>query len=207
MVHRLTEQGGILGETGTIHPVQRHVNPVGTGLRGGVAALGAHARNRLVEKVGRYRLLAQPLHQNEIAAHVLRLANLVIPPVAAPGLLLVPVGQHAVERGLQFGAAIIFAFREGVCLGHLHHAVDMLQRRPVGTVGGFVVDIGETAIGGQLRQIAFGIHVNTAQRCRNYFRQDAVGKDIKHRLFFLAGNRTAAGQMPHRPRLEKGRGN
>ena len=206
IVHGLAEQGGILGEAGTIHPVQRHVNPVGPILLGRVATLGAQTRNRLLEKVGRYRLLAQPLHQDEIAAHVLRFADFILIPVVAAGLLLVPVGQHAVERCLQLGTAIIFAIREGVCLGHLQHAGDVLQGRPVGAVGSLVVNVGETTVGGQLRQIALGIHVEVAQRGGDEFRQNAVGKHSINRLLvgLTAGN-GSRGKRTGRPMTRSGK--
>lgn len=116
-----------------VNPMQTDVCTVGTSPFGRVATLLAHTVEYGCLKLLRHLLLSRA-QQYESDAERLRFGYLVIPPVAAVGVDVLPMLQSFYYVFIESVLAIVLVLAVGVGSSQLLQTVQVLERWPVGEV-------------------------------------------------------------------------
>ena len=117
----------------TVNPMEADVGTVGTSPLGWIAAFLAHTVEYGCLKFVRHLLLSRA-QQYESDAERLRFGYLVIPPVAAVGVDVLPMLQSFYYVFVESVLAIVLVLAVGVGCSPLLQTLKVLERWPVGKV-------------------------------------------------------------------------
>ncbi len=136
----------VLGKAGAVYPVQGNVCAVGSGPFGRMASVLAYSVQRLGFQFGRNLFLAgAQLYQHD--AQALGFGNLVVPPVVAPRVPVVPVFKPFHYLVKESFVSIIAVSGSSISECKIIQSVYVQQWRPVCTLYARIVHVGEGAVG------------------------------------------------------------